>query len=85
MKSDRKITVEVPDEIFREITNFKKRSHIKDNESATFELIKYALSLPPYFAAFDWRKAEEEADADIASGRVKSFSSVDDMLADLKA
>jgi len=85
MKTEHKITLEVTDEIFREITNFKKRANIKDNKSAAFELIKYALSLPPYFAAYDRQKAEKEADADIAAGRVKSFSSVDDLLADLKA
>jgi hypothetical protein len=48
-------------------------------------LIKYALALPPYFARFDWKKAEEDADADIAAGNVKSFSSVDEFLTDLKA
>jgi len=48
-------------------------------------LIKYALALPPYFARFDWKKAEEDADADIAAGNVKSFSSVDEFPAALKA
>ncbi len=83
MKTGHKITLDIPDELFREIADFKQRSHIKDDKSAAFELIKYALSLPPYFAAFDWQKAEEETDADIAAGRVKSFSSVDAFLADL--
>lgn len=85
MKTSHKITLDIPEELFTEIVAFKKRSHIKDDPSAAFKLIKYALSLPPYFAAFDWQKSEEEADADIAAGRVKSFSSVDDLLADLKA
>lgn len=85
MKTGHKITLDIPDDIFREIADFKKRSNIKDNQSAAFRLITYALSLPPYFAAFDWQKAEKEADADITAGRVKSFSSVDDFLADLKA
>ena len=43
----------------------------------------HKISLPPYFAAFDWQKTEEEADTDITGGRVKSFSTVDDFLADL--
>jgi hypothetical protein len=46
---------------------------------------KYALSFPPYFKNYDWDKAEKEADNDIKKGRVKSFSSVDEFLADLKA
>lgn len=85
MKAAHKITVEIPDEFFREISDFKKREHIKDDKTAVFELIKYALTLPSYFSRFDWKKAEEEAEADIAAGNMKSFSSVDDFLADLRA
>ncbi len=85
MKAGHKITVEIPDEVFKEIADFKKLAHIGDDKTAVFELIKYALTLPPYFARFDWKKAEEEAEADIAAGNVKSFSSVDEFLSDLKA
>ena len=85
MKAGHKIILEVPDDVFDAIVAFKRQAHIGDDKTAVFELIKYALTLPPYFARFDWRKAEEEADADIAAGNVKSFSSVDDFLADLKA
>ncbi len=85
MKAVHKITVEIPDDVFNEIADFKKRAHIGDDKTAVFELIKYALTLPQYFARFDWIKAEEKADADIAAGNVKSFSSVDEFLADLKA
>jgi hypothetical protein len=85
MKTSHKITLDIPDEVFEGISAFKERLHIKNNSSAAVELIKYALSLPPYFADFDWQKAEGEADADISAGRVASFSSVDDLLADLKA
>lgn len=77
--------MEIPDEVFKEIADFKSRSHIPDDKTAVCELLKYALTLPPYFKAFDWKKAEEEADADIEAGNVKTFSSVDDFLADLKA
>ncbi len=59
--------------------------HIDNDSVAVFELLKYALSLRPYFASFDWRIAEEEADADVESGNVKSFASTNDFLADLRA
>ncbi len=85
MKAGHKITLDIPDDVFAAIADFRKRAHIGDDKTAVFELIKYALTLPPYFARFDWKKAEEEADADIAAGNVKSFSSVDEFLADLKA
>jgi len=81
----RKISMEIPDDIFTEIDNFKKRVNITDDNVAICELIKYVLTLPPYFKNFDWEKAESEADADIEAGRVKSFTSLDDFLADLKA
>jgi hypothetical protein len=83
MKKGHKITLEIPDEIFSEIVNFKKKVNISDNKSAIFELIKYALSFPSYFKNFDWEKAEKEADDDIKSGNAKRFSSVDDFLINL--
>lgn len=83
MKAGHKITLEIPDDVFKGIAAFRERAHISDDKTAVFELVKYALTLPPYFKGFDWEKAEKEADADIAAGRVKSFSSVDEFLADL--
>jgi len=85
MKTDHKITVEIPDDLYAGIVDFRKKSRIRDAKSAVVELIKYALTLPPYFKNFDWEKAEKEADAEIKSGRVKRFSTVDDFLAELKA
>ena len=85
MKTMHKITVEIPDEIFAGIADFKKKAKIADDADAIFELVKYALTLPAYFRKFDWKKAEQEAADDIKQGRVKSFSSVDEFLADLKA
>jgi len=85
MKSHHKITVEVPDEIYADIVDFRKKLRIRDAKSAVVELIKYALTLPPYFTSFDWKKAEKEADADIKAGNVKRFSGVDDFLSELKA
>jgi len=43
------------------------------------------LALPPYFAQFDWKEAARVADKDIIEGKVNSFSSVEDLMADLKA
>ena len=85
MKAGHKITLEVPDELFeKSLISRKKRTSLTPKK-AVFELLKYALTLPPYFKDFDWKKAEKEADAEIKTGKVKSFSSVDDFLADLKA
>ncbi len=57
-----------------------------DNDSvAVFELLKYALTLPPYFTSFDWKMAEDEADADIEAGNVQHFASMKDFIADLNA
>jgi hypothetical protein len=47
-------------------------------------LVKYALTIPPYFRSFDWTKAEAEADNQIAAGKTKSFDTVEDLIADLK-
>ena len=58
MKEGHRITLDIPDEIFSELTDFKKRSKIAETEAAVFELLKYALSLPPYFKNFDWDRAE---------------------------
>ncbi|MDP3110638.1 MAG: hypothetical protein Q8M71_00865 [Thermodesulfovibrionales bacterium] len=85
MKAGHKITLEIPDELYEGIADFGKKAHIPDAKKAVFELLKYALTLPPYFKDFDWKKAEKEADAEIKAGKVKSFSSVDVFLADLKA
>ena len=85
MKTDHKITLKIPDDLYAGIVDFRKKTRIRDAKSAVVELIKYALTLPPYFKNFDWKKAEKEADADIKSGRVKRFSNVDDFLAELKA
>lgn len=84
MRADHKITLEIPTEIYTEIISFRKRSQIRDVKSAVVELVKYALTFPPYFRDFDWKKCEKEADADIKTGRVKRFSNTDDFLSDLK-
>lgn len=85
MGSTHKITLEIPDKIYAGIIAFSKKNHIRDSGTAVTELIKYALSLPPYFKKFDWDRAEEETDAEIKSGNVMEFSNVDDFLNELNS
>ena len=85
MEKGHRITLDLPEEISRDLDEFKKRTNIRDTSTAVYELLRYALSLPPYFKEFDWSAAEDEADADIAAGRVKTLDSVEEFLADLKA
>lgn len=80
----RELTITLSDTIFEEIKKFKKLSHKKSTKDAVTDLIKYALTLPPYFKNFDWKKAEAEADKEIAAGKTKSFKSIEDFLSDLK-
>ncbi len=81
----KKVVIELPNNVFNEVIRFKEELHLKDEQSAIYKLIRYALSLPPYFRSFNWENAETEADSDIASGRIKEFSSADELLADLNA
>ncbi len=85
MDSSHRITLDLPDEILSQVADFKRRANIRDTNTAVYELLKYALTLPPYFKDFDWNEAEKEADAEIEAGNVKTFDSVDELLADLKA
>jgi hypothetical protein len=85
MKTDHKITLDIPGELYAGIVDFKKKSHMRDSKSAVVELLKYALTLPPHFKNFDWKKAEKEASADIKSAKAKSLSNVNGFLAELKA
>lgn len=85
MRAGHKITVEIPDELYEEISSYKEEAQILDEGIAVVRLLRYALTLPPYFRAFDWDKAEKEADAEIETERSKNFSSVDEFLADLKS
>jgi hypothetical protein len=82
--ASRVLTITLTDDVFEEIERYKKSAKKTNTEEAVSELIKYALTLPPYFKEFDWEKAEAEADKDIASEKIKSFDSVEDFIADLK-
>lgn len=85
MAATHKITIDIPDELFNEISEFKKIANIADDNIAIYRLLKNALSLPEYFMHFDWEIAEKEADEDIKAGRTKNFSSAEELLADLNA
>jgi hypothetical protein len=58
MQSNHKIVIDVPDDLFESISEFKKRMRIDNDGVAIFELLKYDLFLPRYFAFFDCRIAE---------------------------
>ncbi len=80
----RELTITLSDTVLEEIKRYKKISHKKTTAIAVRELIKYALTLPPYFKKFDWKKAEAKADREISAGKMKSFDSLEDFLSDLK-
>jgi len=79
-----KLTLTLPDELVKEIEHYKEAADEPSRSQAIIDLLKHALTLPPYFKGYDWKKAEAAADKDIAKGRVKSFKSVKELLADLK-
>lgn len=78
------LTITLSDKVLDEVKRYKKLLHKKSTGNAVAELVKYALTLPPYFKGFDWKKAEAEADKEIASGKTKAFKSAEDFLSDLK-
>jgi hypothetical protein len=80
----RELTIKIPEDVFDEIERYRKSANKPNTEEAVAELIKYALSLPPYFREFDWEKAEAEADKEITARKTRSFDSIEDFIADLK-
>ena len=78
------LTISLSDDMIEEIEKYKKFTCKQTIEEAITELINYALSLPLYFREFDWEKAEDEADKEIAAGKTKSFDAVEDFISDLK-
>ncbi|HAG50573.1 MAG TPA: hypothetical protein DHU69_04890 [Deltaproteobacteria bacterium] len=79
-----KLTINLSNDLVQEIEHYKKVADEPSRAQAIIDLLKHALTLPPYFKGYDWKKAEAAADKDIAKGRVKSFKSVKELLADLK-
>lgn len=79
-----KLTIDLSDDMLERIKQYQSISRKKDIGEAVSELINYALNFPIYFRQFDWEKAEEDADFEIASGNVESFNSVEEFISDLE-
>ncbi len=84
MSRAQKITLTLSEKIVREIEKYRITAHKPSRSAAVRELLQTALSFPPYFRTYDREQAEREADEDIAAGRVNTFETVEDLLADLK-
>ncbi len=69
MPGTHKLTINLSDDLLDEIDKFKENTHKPSRAVAVAELIKYALTLPPYFKKFNWKQAEKEANEDIKAGR----------------
>ncbi|RLC14443.1 MAG: hypothetical protein DRI57_14485 [Deltaproteobacteria bacterium] len=78
------LKISLSDDIVEEIEKHKQLRQKQSIEEAVVDLIDYALKLPRHFMKFDWKKAEEEADYEISSGKTESFDTVEDFIADLK-
>ena len=79
-----KLTINLLNDLMKEIEHYKEAADEPSRAQAIIDLLKHALTLPPYFKGYDWKKTEANADKAIAEGRVKSFKSVKELLADLK-
>lgn len=77
------LKISLSDDMIEEVEKHKKLRHKQSIEEAVVDLISYALKLPKYFMKFDWKKAEDEADREISSGKTGYFDTVDDFIADL--
>jgi len=78
-----KLTITISDEVLAKINQYKKDANKSDLDEAVNELISYALKLPKYYRDFNWEKAEQVADSEIAYGQTESFDTVEDFLSDL--
>lgn len=78
------LTITLSDKVLDEVKRYRKLLHKKSTGDTVAELVEYALTLPPYFKGFDWKKAEAEADEEITGGKTKAFKSAEDLLSDLK-
>ena len=78
------LEISLPDDMVAEIDKHKQIRHKETIEEAVVDLIDYALKLPRYFMTFDWKKAEEEADYEISSGKTEAFDTIEDFITDLK-
>lgn len=86
MAKTQKISINIPVKLLQRINRYQKSTHKKFRSEAVREILEEALhDMPEYFRKYDWKKAEAEADEEIKAGRVKSFDTVEEFLADLKS
>ena len=78
------LKVSLSDDIVGQIEKHREFNQKGSIEEVAADLIGYALRLPRYFLNFDWKKAEDEADHEISSGKTEFFDSAEDFIADLK-
>ena len=79
-----KLTIDLTNDMLEEIKRYKNITHKQNIEDTVKELINYALNLPLYFRKYNWEDAEDIADKEIASGKTKSFDTVEDFISDLE-
>jgi len=74
--------------------SLRKAAHIDEGdyiqffiEGATISLVVKKLidKSQAYFWTREWQEGEREADEDIRAGRLKTFDSVDELIAELKS
>lgn len=83
MPHSKKVCITLSDDLLYEIDRFKGS---RQSRSATIaNLLRYALTLPPYFREYDGENAEKEADNAIRNGNVESFNTIEEFLSDLKS
>lgn len=75
-------------------TAIRRALHLRVGEYVQMKLVGRSLIVTPkkvvdkdqaYYWSAEWQAAEREADADIAAGRVKTFDTVDGLIAELNA
>ncbi len=71
--------------LIKDLERYKNAHNVSSRSKVIIDLLKYVLSLPPFFADFNWEKAEKEADEEIKKGQTRSFDSTEDFLKDLKS
>ena len=52
-----KLLLNIPDNLVEQIDHYKDIAKEPSRSKTIIDLLKYALTLPPYFKDFDWQKA----------------------------
>ena len=73
-------------------SEIRKAAHLEEGDPIEFELVEEGILLRPkkvidstqaWFWTPEWQRREVEADADLAAGRTKTFTSEEEFLAEL--